>query len=189
MAEERAMLYLLLEQACGWDGWTRHAAVRALQGTLSSPDQFVSWIDWLRQQLGSGIDERIRADFIRLADAGGVLDRLDDLLSRIGRSWRLPSALRSECYDLVGKLRTVLAQAGVGALEPDLVILDEFQRFRHLLDLTEGGEAAELAHHLFDHGDARVCCYRPRRTSRLRWLRRRRRGRTTIATSCARSTS
>ena len=28
-------------------------------------------------------------------------------------------------------------------MEPDLVILDEFQRFRDLLDLKTGGEAAE----------------------------------------------
>ena len=40
--------------------------------------------------------------------------------------------------------------------KPDLVILDEFQRFRHLLDRQDGGPAAELAHDLFDHSDARV---------------------------------
>jgi hypothetical protein len=156
MAEERAMLYLLLEQARGWDGWMRHAAIRAFQGTLSTPERFNNWIDWLRQQLVGGIDEQIRSEFLLLAEARGLLDSFDGLLGRIGRSRRLPDSLREECFSQVGMLRTVLAQAGVTALEPDLVILDEFQRFRHLLDLSEGGEAAELAHHLFDYGDAKV---------------------------------
>mgnify|MGYP003353800449 CR=1 FL=1 len=39
---------------------------------------------------------------------------------------------RLESIALVGLLRGALARAGVSALEPDLVILDEFQRFRHL---------------------------------------------------------
>ena len=42
------------------------------------------------------------------------------------------------------------------ALEPDLAILDEFQRFRDLLDAKTGGEAAELAHDFFTQSDAHV---------------------------------
>jgi hypothetical protein len=74
----------------------------------------------------------------------------------MGRAWALPRELKQDCYQLVGELRTALARAGVNRLEPDLVILDEFQRFRHLLDVADGGEAAELAHHLFDYGAAKV---------------------------------
>lgn len=40
------------------------------------------------------------------------------------------------------------------ALEPDLIILDEFQRFKHLLDGSD--EASDLARGLFDYEDARV---------------------------------
>ena len=50
----------------------------------------------------------------------------------------------------------MLARAAVRALEPDLVILDEFQRFRNLLDVTTGDEAAELAHDFFTQSDAHV---------------------------------
>jgi hypothetical protein len=42
----------------------------------------------------------------------------------------------------------------LGALEPDLIILDEFQRFKHLLDGTD--QAGELARELFLFRDARV---------------------------------
>ena len=57
-------------------------------------------------------------------------------------------------YDLIGKLRSKLASVCLSALEPDLVILDEFQRFKHLLDGDD--EASILASALFEHPDVRV---------------------------------
>jgi len=57
---------------------------------------------------------------------------------------------------LVGRLRQALAKASVNALEPDLVILDEFQKFRELLADPNTSEAAELAHAMFSHESARV---------------------------------
>ena len=51
-------------------------------------------------------------------------------------------------------MRAALARASVETLEPDLVILDEFQRFRHLLDPET--PAGELAHHLFEFEAAKV---------------------------------
>ena len=50
------------------------------------------------------------------------------------------------------KLRRLLADACLDALEPDLIILDEFQRFKELLDThTPSGE---LAQHLFEYEDS-----------------------------------
>jgi len=57
-------------------------------------------------------------------------------------------------YDLIGKLRSKLASVCLSALEPDLVILDEFQRFKQLLDGDD--EASMLATALFEHPDVRV---------------------------------
>jgi hypothetical protein len=55
---------------------------------------------------------------------------------------------------VIGRLRRALAQTAVKRLEPDLVILDEFQRFKDLM--ADEGEGAELARELFDFGDARL---------------------------------
>ena len=52
------------------------------------------------------------------------------------------------------EMRQLLARAAVDALEPDIIILDEFQRFTSLLHDDNPG--AELARALFDHGDARL---------------------------------
>ncbi len=49
-------------------------------------------------------------------------------------------------------MRSILAEVCVTALEPDLVILDEFQRFKGLLDGE--GPTAELARRLFTYSDA-----------------------------------
>lgn len=57
-------------------------------------------------------------------------------------------------YDLIGKLRSKLASVCLSALEPDLVILDEFQRFKHLLEGDD--EASMLATALFEHPAVRV---------------------------------
>ena len=51
---------------------------------------------------------------------------------------------------LIGELRTLLAEAAIELLEPDLVILDEFQRFKPLLDPARTDHAAKLARQLFD---------------------------------------
>lgn len=57
-------------------------------------------------------------------------------------------------YDLIGKLRNKLASVCLSALDPDLVILDEFQRFKSLLNGDD--DAALLAKALFEHPEVRV---------------------------------
>ncbi len=51
----------------------------------------------------------------------------------------------------VATARTLLAKASVDVLSPDLIIMDEFQRFRHLL--SEETPAGQLAHDLFNYSD------------------------------------
>ena len=51
-------------------------------------------------------------------------------------------------------MRSLLAAVCVRALEPDLIILDEFQRFKDLL--RPDNAAGDLARHLFAWDDARV---------------------------------
>lgn len=43
----------------------------------------------------------------------------------------------------------ILAQSCIEALEPDIVILDEFQRFKYLLKGQD--EMSQLAQHLFNY--------------------------------------
>jgi hypothetical protein len=71
------------------------------------------------------------------------------------RRWgNIPQATRQEICEVIGELRAILAETCVRSLDPDLIILDEFQRFRHLLEAED--DAGLLAAKLFQWEDARV---------------------------------
>lgn len=149
-AEERAMLFLLLKAPLELTDDRRATnARRVLQGSLSTPERLADYVRRLEWELKDGIDPTIADDFLQAAGQGtpSLLDEFEDLLTHIteiAEPWRRTSPLVSE-------LRSVLARESVRLLAPDLVILDEFQRFRELLnDQTEAGE---LAHHLFKYRD------------------------------------
>jgi hypothetical protein len=46
----------------------------------------------------------------------------------------------------IGELRRLLARECLAALEPDLIILDEFQRFKHLLEEKSEGFGMSTLH-------------------------------------------
>ncbi len=66
----------------------------------------------------------------------------------------VPYQLSRHRYRLIGQMRNLVARAAVESLEPDLVILDEFQRFKDLLQPGEPG--ADLAHAIFDQPSSKV---------------------------------
>ncbi len=65
-------------------------------------------------------------------------------------------------------LRRILAEVSVDCLEPDLVILDEFQRFKHLLERPRGRRRARSQparpRPLHLRATSRCCCSQRRRT-------------------------
>lgn len=152
-AEERAMLYLLLEDRLDLRGARATTARRLLKGTVKKLDTFTSTIDYLEGDLGDGIDPKIATGFLRAAEAE-LIPKLNGLIDELGRRQVVPDDLRTRTSGVIGDMRATLARVSVELLEPDLVILDEFQRFRDLLDPET--EAGELAHHLFDFEQARV---------------------------------
>ena len=161
--EERALLYWLLHHA--WDGRTmRHPGVfRLLRGTAGE----ANWPSYVRHyypqrvgrhkgQIDPGIAERfarelqLRDDEATKDGRASIKDRFADVADRLRRRDRDDQWHQRQ--DLVGELRGVLARSSIGALEPDLIILDEFQRFRHLLeDPRDRDDMRTLARQLFDH--------------------------------------
>ena len=97
------------------------------------------------------LDEALTNDFLEtLTGNQALLDRLRHVCDRFrerpetGWSWE-DSGPR---YSVIGDLRNMLARVCVDALEPDLIILDEFQRFRDLL--RGDSPAAKLTKQLLD---------------------------------------
>lgn len=157
--EERALLYWLLRDAWGMKG---KAPQNVLQGNKSKAS-FRHWVrnfkDWYE------IDAGLAQNFVRALDKHmasekeegqpTLRDRFEALCERFAHSRKhVPSDDRYDRACLVGELRTLLAVSCLEALEPDLIILDEFQRFKYLLEGE--GELSRLARDLFEYAGARV---------------------------------
>ncbi len=121
-----------------------------LQGWVTKKD---GWRKGL--EVGLPIEKKIRQDFDEEFEKRDDLQRklydlLDNSFHRYRRNW--PDGARRGRDELIGELRRLLAAVCIRALEPDLVILDEFQRFKPLIETREDrrSPAAELAQSLFE---------------------------------------
>jgi hypothetical protein len=155
-AEERALIYLLLEEQLGLSGWARRSALQALRATTRSYGRFETVVENLRWQLDGGPDPVIASAFGRAIKEDDLARRAEELFEDVGRRHELSAELWQRATALIGDLRGRLARASIESLEPDLVILDEFQRFRNLLSVEDGGPSAELAQELFDYRQSKV---------------------------------
>ena len=143
---EREVLFQLLDPLVG----PRIALMNLLQGGITKRD---NW-RWRLENNPRLIDETIRESFdAAFRERPDLRDRLRELLDTWFRRYRAhwPAEARHPRDRVISDLRRVLAGACVKALEPDLVILDEFQRFKNLLgsEGTERDSAADLAQELF----------------------------------------
>ena len=57
---------------------------------------------------------------------------------------------------VIGKLRVIFAKISLDKLEPDLVIMDEFQRFKYLINSDSDTETGMLANKFFNSGKVRM---------------------------------
>ena len=154
VSTERVLLYHLLKDAWNLNGT---APINVLQGGSTS-DSFRRQVKNFHNECT--LDEPLAAAFRQEASKDSALrdefGELCEVFHRAGatisdEAWRRRS-------DLVGRLRALLARTCLQSLQPDLIILDEFQRFKDLL--SRESEAGDLAHDLFhysdDHSEARV---------------------------------
>ena len=140
--EEREVLFHLLEDV-----------VSRPTGLMNLLQMGVGKDNWRwRLRTARPLDSDIRELFLDAYARSGLDVELGELVesyfARYRMSW--PEDARRRQTNVVGELRAILAKVCVGALEPDLVILDEFQRFRALLEPTESNTAVELAQSLFN---------------------------------------
>jgi hypothetical protein len=156
-AEERALLFWLLPE-----DWVvnKKGAVSLLSGEARR-DLFKGRID--EHEARYPIDEKLKAAFrTKLGEEVGNLENLGSslrgrflrLVDQLGSREILKDEERRERGEIVSALRSTLAGVCIESLEPDLVILDEFQRFSDLLHGKD--EASQLAQQLFRYPGVRV---------------------------------
>lgn len=155
-ADERAILYRMLYSLPLAQNKRRarlrNGLLNILQATASKENWRTKAKNLLTEDLDADLSKAFRRAVLEDTELYAYLKegcerfvRYKDPVSREDSEFR---------YDLIGKLRSKLASVCLSALEPDLVILDEFQRFNHLLDGDD--EASMLATTLFEHPDVRV---------------------------------
>ena len=149
-AWERVVLLHMLRKAWGIEGFT-------LSNVMRSSVQKKNWrpsVAWFRKN--KEIDATLQSAFEKeLISHPELREQYEDVAEKIGpRRKHIPSEVAYERDRLIGNLRRVLARSSLGELEPDLVILDEFQRFKNVL--REKDDMAFLAKQLFDYKDAKV---------------------------------
>lgn len=157
-ARERAVLFLILRQL-GAFGKDRHDVAIELLRSQSKAKNFnweVRRLDDLHPQ---GIVKSVVGRFHDLAMRSGNLSAFDRLMEEalVANA----AAVRPRMRAVVGGLRGDLAKAALECLEPDLIILDEFQRFRDLLykpsaTNDEEDAAAELARQFLNYEGAKL---------------------------------
>lgn len=162
MASERALLHTILRRLWGPSVGSARKWWRFFQGRAGNPRMQQEMRRFKGQELSDELLESFR-QALQMPTASGfslaeqVQESVDEFRwLRAGAS--VDSLVSARRFRLIGLLRQTLARSSIQHLQPDLVILDEFQRFNHLLTGTD--DAAVLLQDLLgtpeiDDNDAR----------------------------------
>ncbi|MDE0288034.1 MAG: hypothetical protein OXM88_05580, partial [bacterium] len=167
---ERAVAYTFLRSHWGRAAMEpRRARWIFWEGiSAGNPDRRLrDWERWARPRIQRTLPEFARRleeiDAERRADGRRTVRELfDELVGGL----RYKRAIRGRMWyvrrEFIAVVRRTMAIVGIDSLRPDLVVLDEFQGFKDLLDPHPGNLAAELAKRLFEYRDPETD--RPTRT-------------------------
>lgn len=152
--EERALIYAMLKES--FPGKTVQLA-QILRLNVGEK----GWEESTKYFEEAGrFDVQIQAGFLNELKTSLVWDQLNEFVAESSKSKKLPDSKRASAARLIGAIRSALARASVEALEPDLIILDEFQRFKHLLEVppkdADPGDIRRLAQQLFTYEGVRT---------------------------------
>jgi hypothetical protein len=160
--DERVLLYWLLRWT--WPAIAQGAGAKnVMQGGVTDRERFRDQLTQcerrapINRELARAFSEQLRLEDFRARRVGEQTyeNTFRDLCARFGWSKHFPPTQDRELRNsFIGHMRSLLAAVCVRALEPDLIILDEFQRFKDLL--RPDNPAGDLARHLFAWQDARV---------------------------------
>jgi len=164
IGEERALLYWMLKDEWNLDDGK---PMNVFRGGMS----LQNFKRLVKAYPKNQIDPQLKAWFLGLLhdSADGtksncgihLRDKMQELsgaFSEKGLSASQKKVFERESNRCISELRALLVRSCLKALEPDLIILDEFQRFKHLMYVEEGEDesatsARDLARELFSYAD------------------------------------
>lgn len=156
---ERALLYAVLQKVWGDDAMRGSGAERVFYlGITDDKTASRRLRDKAAQmQLSASVIAAFHQQICRLDEQRRLENRptLKVEFNHLARTFHKEDGYaqndRAQRNRFIVELCQALATVGIEALQPDLVILDEFQRFRSLLDRTNESWGTRLAHELFNY--------------------------------------
>jgi len=143
MFTERALIFAVLKQTGLFDSYTRELDDLLSMGVKS----WAAWArDWLQERvevLGEPFKDQVVGRVAKYLVADEDPNLLASIIEKCEAINQGESA-RSNVYWIIGKLRLMMAKISLEFLQPDLVIMDEFQRFRDLITAETDSEIGML---------------------------------------------
>lgn len=154
--EERALMYLILKRSGLFSKYSKSLEELLVYFAYNA------W-DWAKSKYMQRID---RCEEITNGEyPANVISKLSESILESGFQDVLMEHLaairygRQKVYSdgyIINKLRVLFAQISVSMLQPDLVIMDEFQRFKFLLTSDESSDTGILAKKFMHSKDIRI---------------------------------
>lgn len=160
--EERALMYAFLRRLPELQPYKKSLEKAMERDAVSG---WNAWSKGLYESQVKAVDKKSNGQYISY-----MLKALDRELSRkngdgityreelIQELERLKAIRYREYSDaqIIGHLRTIFANISMEKLEPDLVIMDEFQRFKYLINADPSSDTGMLAHKFFNSKKVRM---------------------------------
>lgn len=127
----------------GWDGWAKNwYETEVLECDKLSSGKYLSYmLDKLSEELKEPAEENVT-----------YLDLVVGMCKTIEKY----GYKKQNNNYVIGKLRVLFAKISLDKLEPDLVIMDEFQRFKYLINSDPESETGMLANKFFNSDKVRM---------------------------------
>lgn len=144
-----------------------------LRGSVQRPPtEWATHLEEIRRELAANLRDDLPARFLK-AIQDTTIKHSEAVIAQLGRSAPIPlyeavfeygdlltftnyEKHRAASLELVRQLRKALASLCIDYIDADLYILDEFQRFRDLIDQESGSEAATIAKQIFKKPNTKI---------------------------------
>jgi hypothetical protein len=148
-APERALAYIIMDNChiCGTYSWELSLLLRTY--FIETNDSWQGYVWWQNNRINSLEDKKsYLQDMKRLVADNFSQELIDEIksvcrkirknLATVEKTARLDGIITwQQQKDLINRIRYCFAQISLGMLNPDLVIMDEFQRFKDLIEIDE----------------------------------------------------
>ena len=155
--EERALMFAVLKRLDLFNSYDKEME------TLLQHSAKKGWTDWARNTYEEKVqqcNEKNDGEYIRIMD-----EKLQEMFAKstivedlinffIARRYQLKPEIKPST--LIHRLRLIFARISVEMLKPDLVIMDEFQRFRSLISAEPTTETGILVDRFLNSREVKV---------------------------------